>query len=706
MKDQCVRPRHPESAGSNSQGVQIPGFSRGLILLVGCVACALAFSIVTPAQEMSNDTLRLRLDVTAEGIPVIQEAIWKSDGRTAFRDRGTPDGLRAWVPAVLLPLSPTVPSAWNIREGPDFITAESTRELANRVRITWIVELPKQGQLFRLRVRIVNGGKKARAVDWFPVWSGRWDLAGPALWARWWQALEYKCIEQDLTASPIQLGSRLHSSDDEGGGVNPYWVVGGQSGRVYFGLQWCGGWNTSIARLGDGFTFSAGLPSEETQLVLGRGETIEGPALLVTPVRDTDETFNRAVWMRQRHALGQTLYAGPPVSFPLSYNHWYAIRRQVDDTFLNRQIAAMTPYGFDAVVLDAGWFAEGRWKPDPQKFQPGEMAQMMASLKARGIKPGLWTTPQYVSKTAGPSTLRIEDPPVFSKFISGYLVDMAEAGFQDYVTDHVLKLRRNYSMDYWKYDQPFFTSQTRSGTMRNVIGLQQAIQAVRLGNPDLTIENCQDGGRMINEFTLLAAQASWLKDAGPSGIGDPRDNISVALNALQFVFPWAALRFTINLDRMDPEDDELTRLYCRSAMAGIWGMSTDLSRISDRQRSVILTEIANYRRLNMVKDFCLYDLQQPDEGADTAGVTFYGNGRLAAGVLLYRWQRSGAFESRVVLPSLKQSLTYHIVDADLGIETSATGGELTSSGLAVPFSSGRLSALLFIEAVTEAVKAP
>src|SRR5581483_3686974 len=110
-----------------------------------------------------------------------------------------------------------------------------------------------------------------------------------------------------------------------------------------------------------------------------------------------------------------------------------------------------------------------------------------------------------------------------------------------------------------------------------------ALRAVRQANPDLFIENCQSGGRMINEFTLLLTQTSWLKDDNQVGLEHARANISTALGAMQFVFPWAALRFIYNLDQLNPDDDELTRLYCRSAMAGVWGTSTDLSQISQRQ---------------------------------------------------------------------------------------------------------------------------
>lgn len=654
------------------------------------------------AQELSNDTLRLRLDVTPEGIPVIDEAVWQATGQTVFRDMGTPDGLSAWVPSGLIPAAqPNLP-AWVITQGDDLTTAEATYELSNKILITWIVELPSRGHLFRVHIRLTNGGKKAQVVDSFPAWSANWNVAGQSQWARWWKSLEYNRIEEALTAtSQIHLGSRLHSSDVVGDGVNPYWVVGGPDRRIYFGLQWCGGWSAKLQGLDNGFRFSVSLPPEETQLVLKRGETIEGPALLVTPMAASDDLSDRSAWMSQRYSLGRTLYSGPSVSFPLTYNHWYAARADVDEDFLNRQIAAMSPYSFDAFVIDAGWFAAGRWKPDSTKFQPDEFAAMLASLKENGIRPGLWSTPQYVSADDdGESALAIQQPPVASNFLSGYLVDMSQTDFQGYLTDHVQILRNKYSVDYWKYDQPFFTDQSRAGAMKNVIGLQNAMKAVRNANPDLMIENCLNGGRMINEFTLLTTQATWLKDLGAK-VPDPRGNISVALNAMDFVFPWAALRFTINLDRIDQNDDEALRLYCRSAMAGVWGISTDLSKISDRQQGIVLKEIENYRQLNHLKFSCQYDLQLPSDTADVAGVTFYSRRRFNMGVLLYRWQRDGAFDQQVSLSRLKSGVTYHVVDADTGAEIIASGSDLINNGITVPFSAERLSALVFIEPVTE-----
>jgi hypothetical protein len=105
--------------------------------------------------------------------------------------------------------------------------------------------------------------------------------------------------------------------------------------------------------------------------------------------------------------------------------------------------------------------------------------------------------------------------------------------------------------------------------------------------------------------------------------------------------------------------------------------------------------------LNRLKFSTVYDLQLPDESADVAGVTFYNGRRLSAGGLLYRWQRSGAFDQRVVLPKLKPWLTYRVIDVDAGTEITALGSELMSNGVTVSFGGDRLSALLFVETVKD-----
>jgi hypothetical protein len=241
---------------------------------------------------------------------------------------------------------------------------------------------------------------------------------------------------------------------------------------------------------------------------------------------------------------------------------------------------------------------------------------------------------------------------------------------------------------------------SRSGVMRNVTAFQDAMIAVRKAQPDLRIENCQSGGRMINEYTVLWSQSQWLRDGGGNGMDHARGiNIPVALGALEFVFPWAGNQWSNRLDQMPQDDDELMRYYCRSAMAMTWGIGADLPKIGDRQRRVILQEIEHYRRFNQLKGDYLYQVLPPKHGAEVAGVAYYTADARRAGVLLYRWDRDGAFEARVALSGLRDDARYQTEDVDTGARGEVWGRDLRATGLKVPFAADRLSAMLFIDAV-------
>jgi hypothetical protein len=313
---------------------------------------------ITPGygKELSNNTVRLKLGVTNEHVPTIEAATWVKTGEAIFSDLGTPDGLKSWIPESLITSGGIAldKEPWQVSEDGHFLVARAKGKLANGLNIVWVVELAKQGALLRLHVCLKNTTDQAQEIGWFPAWVAAWKLAGDANWVRWWNALSFEPFQKDLLPDDkIKLGSHLHSSDPDDDGVNPYWVVGGEKGRIHFGVEWCGGWEAKLKGTDGGLTFSVRLPSEETELRLQPHEAIEGPALIIVPTAAAGE-MGRYFWMSQRQAMARELYGGPPASFPLTYNHWYATRFDVNSDFLNNQVAAMPAYGFDAFIVDAG----------------------------------------------------------------------------------------------------------------------------------------------------------------------------------------------------------------------------------------------------------------------------------------------------------------------------------------------------------------
>jgi hypothetical protein len=572
--------------------------------------------------------------------------------------------------------------------------AELDQPTAGSLRMIWTVDAAPAGALFRLGARLRNQGAQPARIDAFRSWSANWDVAGGVRRLQSWDALTFQRHDRDLASPQVhRLCSRLHSSEDKG--ANPYWVIAGPRGRLYFALEWCGGWEAEVSAVDTELRFAVRLPPEETQLVLGPGEEIAGPALWVAATRQTEEALARAEWMDWRSAVRQSVYRGRPAAYPLVYNHWYAMRFDVNAEALRRQLSAAPAYGFDAFVIDAGWYEQvGEWTPGAAKFQPAEFEQFLRSVKQQGLMAGIWTCPQFIGGDASHRPAGADLPGLYSKFIGGYLLPMRAV--QGSLPGHVELLRQRYSADWWKYDQALFTAETREGVMRNVVAFQDALHEIRRRNPDLIIENCQSGGRMINEFTALLADLHWLRDGGGNGLKHARQNVETALGAMEFLFPWSAFRWTNNPDRMDPNDDELLRLYCRSAMAGVWGISADLPRISPRQLGVIVREIQHYRRLHQSPSGTVYDLELPRPGADIAGVTFSDPMARRAAAVLYRWDRTGAFEHNLSFSRLRDDWWYQVRDADSGTSARALGTTLRQ-GIPVRFTDARQSAILFIE---------
>ncbi len=623
--------------------------ANGEFLMIGTIVSMLSVLCAAGAPQslgqLSNGIVRVDLAATAQGAPYVAAWFWEQDGAVALRTDSPPvwDGWPDLEPG----------TAQVEVDAGDLVTRATIVRVADpNVTLRWVVELVRDTAMVRLHAAIENTGAVPLKVPSFPIWSGNWTVPGASR-ITWWKALSYEPVSRNLDGDvSLEMASRLHSSDTRlSEGVNPYWQIANAAGQLYFALEWCGGWAASLDARGDNLRFQWFLPKDETQLVLAPGETVDGPILCVTPTRGASEALCRQSWMNQRTRYAAQRYHGPEPRYVFTYNHWYTTRFDLTADFLRRQAELAPPFGFDFFIIDAGWYqAPGKWWPDPKKFVQGEFETILGQVRQEGIPTGIWTCPQFVQDGDDP---RVDQPGVYEKFIDGHLLDLAGCDFSELLTDHVAKLRSRYGASWWKYDQLLFAEETRAGVMRNVIAFQDALTAVREANPDLFIENCQSGGRMVNEFTALITQSQWLRDGGGNGLEHARGNFAQALGAVQFLPPWTANRWTNNPGRMNDASPELLRYYCRSAMAGTWGLVADLAELTDDQRAVILDEIANYRRFNAIKKDNLYAIVYPHDGADFAAIACFTADGTQAAALVLRWDADGAFEARIPTPYLQ-----------------------------------------------------
>jgi alpha-galactosidase len=549
-----------------------------------------------------------------------------------------------------------------------------------------------------------NDGNRRVPIDWFPAYSATWYMSSEVKQLDTWESLTFRPMSYPLdSARVVSLSSRLHSSDNRPErGWNPFWAVRMADGsRAMFAIEWCGGWKAFLSASENYLYFDVRLPHADSQLTLNPGEEVHGPIVHVTFLPPGPERDQRAQWMHSRAALAESLYGGPGPSYPFTYNNWYETRFDFDGDFISRQVAAMAPYDFDAFIVDAGWYTSvSDYTPDTAKFAEGQFEGIMAQIAEAGVTPGIWSCPQFLHGEAdtaaadlGPT---LDVPGQFEPFIHGWLRDLAGMDFTPFLKDHVAMLRERYHAGWWKYDQILFASETRHGAMKNVIAFQEALKAVRAAQPDLYIENCQSGGRMLNEFTVLATQTQWILDGGASGMPIIRRNIESGLRALEFLPPWTVSRWSNRPWDMEV-NDEMTRALCRSAMMGVWGIVSDLDKITPAQRATILRQRDHYRRLNELKAACRYDVVPPVDDTPFAYVTFYDAAGANAGILCFRWDARGDTTCEIPLEGLDAAKVYAIADVDAATNVTFSGQQLIEEGYAIPFPEGRLSALVWID---------
>ena len=649
------------------------------------------------AQSLQNQSILLELGVTPSGSPQLKRAKSLQTDQLIFEHQSPYFFMDDWGPQELN--AATKKSTWELESDKLLERARFSVDLENGLVQSHIVELAKQGSLFRISMTLENTGDDSIHVDWYPVWKTTWDIPG-AQWMKSWEALSYTPLQHGLHVdAQTMLGSRVHSSDRRPDGFVPSWIIGGEDVWLNFSLEWCGGWKAELAKNDYGVEWSVWLPQEETQLVLAPGESVTGPVVTIVATLESSEMAHRAEWVRQRAALAEKRFAGPQHEYMLVWNHWYSIEFDVNRDYLRDQLPLLNDFGFDAFVIDAGWYTQiGDWSVSAEKFaNPVELKSLLDTVKTKDMYAGLWSCPQFGRPDQTEDFKVFEEPKFYRPFLSGArLYDLYGMNFEQFLVDHVDLLVNEYGADWWKYDQDFFARHSKHGLMKNVEEFQRGLVAVRKQFPDLYIENCQSGGRMINDLTTFATDIHWLRDGGATGYPHARTNIAEVLGAMQFLPGWTCQRWNNRWHENDPTNDELTKFYCRSAMPGVWGISEDLSKVDARQLETIRNEVAHYRNINQLKESGVWDIHYPHDHSDIAAITFYDETGSNAAILVFRWNANGEIKETMPLNKLNSRGEYQIQDADAQSTRILSAQELTV-GLPIQLSRNQLSKLYFIE---------
>jgi hypothetical protein len=357
-------------------------------------------------------------------------------------------------------------------------------------------------------------------------------------------------------------------------------------------------------------------------------------------------------------------------SYPLLVNNSWGSGMAVDEALAHRMIAESAQLGLEMFHLDAGWFrAVGDWQPDPVKFPHG-IAKVADYAHQHGLKFGLWIDWAQAGTSHRPGALDVQDPITrdwlvadppagwkhsepfkgitidlgvpaakawaaheLERLVTGYHLDMLE--HDGYLVaqgseraDHVAAAPEGASLRVYE-DSGFVWAEGSNSTdvsYHATRAYYDIYEQLRAHHPELLLEICNDGGRMMDFGSAAHGDYFSITDTY-----DPLSNRRAFYDA-SYVFPPAMLESYVEI--WPTPRIENFRYMLRSGMLGWFSLMLDSSRWTPQQRAEARAQFALYKTVlrPLIREADLYHVAERPDGVHWDGIEYY-SGKLRRGVL-------------------------------------------------------------------------
>ena len=383
---------------------------------------------------------------------------------------------------------------------------------------------------------------------------------------------------------------------------------------------------------------------------------------------------------------------------PILVNSWEMTYFDVNHEKMSSLISKAAQLGFEAVVLDDGWFlgrensrsSLGDWTVDRKKF-PDDLHPLIQTCHEHGLQFGIWFEPEMISQR---SLLAQEKPhwivrsknhaPLYSRH--QYCLDLSQTEVQDWLIETLSHFISTYKVDYVKWDmnrhlvehesQITVLGSAKEFAHRYMLGLYRIVDTITKRFPDLLIENCSSGGGRLDYGMLYYFPQTWASD-NTDGFDRQviQDGTSYLFHPYQ-ITGHVSVTPNHQTQRMTPLQ---TRLDLASATN--MGYELNLLEFSEEEEVVVMEHIKEYKKQRpLIKHGNFYRLQSPFTSNQTAWLfespdkSHY---RLVAFRNIFKVSQHHTI---IKIPYLDQDADY--VD-QFGREFS--GAELVHSGIHIPF---------------------
>ncbi len=237
----------------------------------------------------------------------------------------------------------------------------------------------------------------------------------------------------------------------------------------------------------------------------------------------------------------------PRRRLPIQYNSWMYCFDMVNIDDLIRQASCAAEMGFEAFMVDAGWFGKtdnwtlsvGDWEENVTYGPKGRLIELSECVRKNGMVFGLWFEPERAAKQ---SDARNAHPEYF---IEDKLLDFSNPKARAFVLENVAKAVDKYGVGWVKFDYNETIPHDLSGAAfyRYWQGYREFIKEFKARYPDVYLTNCGGGG-----FRMELGQATLFDSVWFSDNESPVAGVKIIKDTLKripssYIERWNVLRY-------------------------------------------------------------------------------------------------------------------------------------------------------------------
>jgi Melibiase len=373
--------------------------------------------------------------------------------------------------------------------------------------------------------------------------------------------------------------------------------------------------------------------------------------------------------------------------FPYLMADSWGLEEEIDEAYVRRMIDEAAELGVELFTLDKGWErAVGDWHAN-DRFPSGIRA-LSDHARARGMGLGLWVAFGNADPASGvalehPDWLATWNGEPLTWSFGNHALCLGHEPARDWVAAELHRVVEKFRLVWLLHDfetiarcnDEHHTHPAGAGDYAAVRGLYEVLDGLRAAHPELAIENCWNGGRMM-DFGMVRRHDTSIGDDW----GRCVPNRLAAFGATRFLPPWWSSKYM--------GDENLPPRYVLRSylLGGPWILMGDWPGWSDEMRAEAVAAISLYKRLRpLIARARIYHLREPDpSGVGWDAIQAHDPATDSGVVLAYRSYDNTRGPLGIAPRNLRPDLTYRLTFEDRPESFERSGSELMRDGVELP----------------------